>query len=132
MPSNKPRFLVVDDSRAIRAHLKQIIRQIDGEVVGEAANGEEAVKQFTDLCPDIMLLDVNMPKMDGRSALRLAMAHRPDAIVIMLTSQDTMEVVQECLELGAKNYILKNNPEEVLITELKKTWSDHLGGAQKA
>jgi len=116
---NKPKFLIVDDSRTIRLHLRQIIRQVDGEVIGEAGNGEDALKQFTDLKPDVMLLDVNMPKMDGRAALREAMALRPDAVVLMLTSQDTLDVVQECLSLGAKNYILKSNPDEVVVAELK-------------
>lgn len=125
MQNNKPRFLVVDDSRTIRLHLKQLIRQVDGEVVGEAANGEEAVKQFTELQPDIMLLDVNMPKMDGRTALKQAMTSRPEGVVVMLTSQDTMEVVQECLQLGAKNYILKSNPDDVIVSELKSTLAEH-------
>ncbi len=132
MANNKPRFLIVDDSRTIRLHLKQLIRQVDGELIGEAANGEEAVKQFTDLKPDIMLLDVNMPKMDGLCALKQCMAAWPEGVVVMLTSQDTMEVVQECIGMGAKNYILKSNPDDAIVSELKSTLAEHFQGATKA
>lgn len=126
------RFLIVDDSRTIRTHLKQLVRQIAGEVIGEAANGEEAIKLYDDLRPDIVLLDVNMPKLDGRGVLLSIMTRWPDAVVIMLTSQDTMEIIEECLSIGAMNYILKSNSDDVIVAELKSTMEQVVTAQAKA
>ena len=99
--------------------------QLGGEVVGEAQDGEEAVTKYTELQPDLVLMDINMPKMDGVEALKRINASNPGALVIMLTSQNTAAVVRECLMHGAKNFLLKSNPAAVLYEELRTSWAEH-------
>jgi len=121
----KARVLIVDDQRSIRAMLNAMIAQLGGEVVGEAQDGEEAVTKYLELQPDLVLMDINMPKMDGVEALKRINASNPEALVIMLTSQNTAEVVRECLMHGAKNFLLKSNPAAVLYEELRTSWAEH-------
>ena len=121
----KARVLIVDDQRSIRAMLNAMIAQLGGEVVGEAQDGEEAVTKYIELQPDLVLMDINMPKMDGVEALKRINASNPGALVIMLTSQNTAEVVRECLRHGAKNFLLKSNPAAVLYEELRTSWAEH-------
>ena len=121
----KARVLIVDDQRSIRAMLHAMIAQLGGEVVGEAQDGEEAVTKCLELQPDIVLMDINMPKMDGVEALKRINASNPEVLVIMLTSQNTAEVVRECIMHGAKNFLLKSNPAAVLYEELRTSWVEH-------
>jgi two-component system chemotaxis response regulator CheY len=121
----KARVLIVDDQRSIRAMLHAMIAQLGGEVVGEAQDGEEAVTKCLDLQPDIVLMDINMPKMDGVEALKRINASNPEVLVIMLTSQNTAEVVRECIMHGAKNFLLKSNPAAVIYEELRTSWVEH-------
>ena len=122
----KVKVLIVDDQRSIRNVLTSMIGTLGGEVVGEAENGEEAVAQFTALQPDMVLMDITMPKMNGIEALKRIMAMNPDAFVIMLTSHNTAEIVQECIESGAQNFLLKSNSIDVLCAELKLTWIEYV------
>lgn len=122
----KVKVLIVDDQKSIRGLLTTLIDKLGGEVVGEAQDGEEAVTKFAALTPDIVLMDINMPKMDGIEALKRIIASDPKALVIMLTSQNTAEVVQECIAHGARNFLLKSNPVDVLYEELKSSWSAHV------
>jgi two-component system chemotaxis response regulator CheY len=121
----KARVLIVDDQRSIRAMLHAMIAQLGGEVVGEAQDGEEAVTKCLELQPDIILMDINMPKMDGVEALKRINASNPGTLVIMLTSQNTAEVVRECIMHGAKNFLLKSNPAAVIYEELRTSWVEH-------
>ncbi len=121
----KARVLIVDDQRSIRAMLHAMIAQLGGEVVGEAQDGEEAVTKCLELQPDIILMDINMLKMDGVEALKRINASNPGTLVIMLTSQNTAEVVRECIMHGAKNFLLKSNPAAVIYEELRTSWVEH-------
>lgn len=121
-----PRIMIVDDQRTIRVLLKQLIEGIGATVVGEAENGEEAVEQYKKLKPDMVLMDINMPKMDGVEALRQIRVIDSKALVIMLTSENNSSVVQDCILSGAKNFLLKANPREKLIEELRSTLEKHL------
>ena|SRR2546421_28258 len=121
----KVKVLIVDDQRSIRNVLTSMIGTLGGEVIGEAENGEEAVAQCAALQPDMILMDITMPKMDGIEALKRIMATSPDMLVIMLTSHNTAEIVHECLAHGAKNFLLKSNPINVLCEELKVTWAEY-------
>lgn len=122
----RPKVLIVDDQRSIRGLLKAVLEQMGAEVVDEAGDGEEAIVKYRQHQPHMVLLDINMPKMDGIDALKGIMKINPKALVIMLTSQNTMEVINDCLEAGASNYILKNNPPDALAKELKETWADYI------
>ena len=114
--------MVVDDSDAIRMVLKDIVVIGKHSLVGELQNGVEALSEYIKLKPDIVLLDMAMPKKDGVSVLREIINYDPDANVIMISASDNQETVKECLNLGAKAYILKPfNFQEVLDTISKVT-----------
>ena len=100
--------MTADDEPHIRALLKAVLGQLGAEVVAEAADGAEAIRLFGEFKPDITLLDINMPKLTGDAALEQILRIKPDALVIMLSSQDSIDTVRRCIDLGARNYILKN------------------------
>jgi two-component system chemotaxis response regulator CheY len=115
--------MIVDDSDAIRMVLKDIMTIGKHNLVGELQNGAEALKEYIKLKPDVVLLDMAMPKKDGISVLREIIRYNPGANVIMISASDNQETVKECLNFGAKAYILKPfNFQEVLdpITEVTK------------
>lgn len=121
----KVRVLIVDDERHIRSLLRVIVTSLGAEVVAEAGDGVLALELYKQFSPDMVLLDINMPKMDGISVLRAIMSINPKTLVLMLSSLNAMEVVRECINLGAHNYILKNVPGEELQKMIAATWSDY-------
>lgn len=117
--------MLADDEPHIRMLFRSVIASMGAEVIAEATNGEEAVKLHEQLNPDITLLDINMPRMDGSHALKKILAQDPDAIVIMLTSLTNMAIVKELIGVGASNYIRKDTPIKEIKSLIKKTWSGH-------
>jgi DNA-binding NarL/FixJ family response regulator len=108
--------LVVDDHALVRTGVANIISQEpDLQVVAEAANGLEAVEAFTRLRPDVTLLDLRMPVMEGVEAVRQIRAIDPGARVIVLTTYDTDEDIARALKAGAKAYILKDIAAAALV-----------------
>ena len=115
------RIMIVDDSDAIRMVLKDILDIGKHELVAEASNGDDAVKEFLKTNPDLMLLDMAMPKKDGLAALKEIMSIRSSAKIVMITASDNQHTMKECISAGALAYILKPfNFQEVLkkITEI--------------
>ena len=113
--------MIVDDSDAIRMVLKDILAIGKHELVAEASNGEDAVKEFFKTNPDLMMLDMAMPKKDGLTALKEIISTRPDAKIVMITASDNQHTMKECISAGALAYILKPfNFQDVLkkITEI--------------
>jgi len=111
------RVIVADDSDAIRLVLKDILDIGGHELVGEATNGDEAVKRFIETKPDIILLDMAMPKKDGLTALKEIITIDPEARIIMVTASDNQNTMRECISAGALAYILKPfNFQDVLKT----------------
>ena len=113
--------MIVDDSDAIRMVLKDILEIGKHELVAEAANGDDAIKEFFKVNPDLMLLDMAMPKKDGLAALKEIMSARPAAKIVMITASDNQHTMKECISAGALAYILKPfNFQDVLkkITEI--------------
>lgn len=107
--------MIADDSDAIRMVLKDILIIGKHEFVAEASNGLEAFEQFKKTNPDLVLLDVAMPKKDGLTVLREIITYKPDAKVIMITASDNQVTMRECIGVGAVAYILKPfNFEDVL------------------
>ena len=107
-------ILVVDDEAHIRMFVSLLLRQICTPTIIEASNGEAALVEYAAHKPDLVLLDVNMPGMDGLQTLRRLMEEDPDCLVVMLTSLVSRATVEEAASLGAVNYIRKDNtPEEV-------------------
>ena len=107
--SPKIRILAVDDHQLIRTGLSAFLRTEAGmEVVAEASNGEEAIERYREFRPDIVLMDLSMPVMDGLAATRAILDEFPDARVIVLTTYDGDENIHRALEAGARGYLLKD------------------------
>jgi two-component system, chemotaxis family, chemotaxis protein CheY len=118
------RVLVADDEPHIRQVIAAIVRSLGAEVVAEAADGGEAVKLYGELRPDVVILDINMPRMRGDDALTRILALDPHAVAIMMTAQDTIDTVHDCLDRGARHYILKSNRAEDIYGLLAECWPD--------
>jgi len=102
------RVLVVDDQELVRAGFRMILERGGVEVVGEAADGVDAVRLTIDLGPDVILMDVRMPRMDGIEATRQIIARRPETRVVALTTFDLDEYVYEAVRAGASGFLLKD------------------------
>ncbi|MBA4373668.1 MAG: hypothetical protein C0402_12515 [Thermodesulfovibrio sp.] len=118
MPKN--RILIVDDSPQIRKSLLEILQKNQFTVVGEAASGTEAIKQFTLLAPNIVLLDIIMPQLGGIETLRMIRSLNKEVKVIMVSALDSIDRVKECMRAGANHYILKPFEETKVVEILKK------------
>ena len=109
------RLLIAEDHALVRAGLSELLaNREDVEVVGEAANGEEAVARAAELQPDVVLMDLSMPEVDGIAATRRISAEVPAANVVVLTSFSDRERILEALDAGAVGYLLKDlAPDEL-------------------
>ncbi|MDH5605505.1 MAG: response regulator transcription factor [Anaerolineae bacterium] len=106
---NKIRLLLVDDQRLMRDGLRTILElEDDLEVAAEAGNGEEALAQYQQALPDVVLMDIRMPGMDGVEATRRIKETWPEALIIILTTFDDEQYVFEGLRAGALGYLLKD------------------------
>jgi len=114
-------ILLVDDEIHIRKFVGLILQQLGAPTIFEAANGEEALATYAREKPDLLLLDVNMPVMDGIETLRRLRAADPEAVVIMLTSLTNRQTVETALALGAVNYLRKDLPKEDMLKTLAET-----------
>jgi DNA-binding NarL/FixJ family response regulator len=105
----KTRILIVDDHDVVRSGLKALLRTSEEyAVVGEAADGEEALRLVEELTPDIVLTDISMPRLDGIGATKLITQRHPQVKVIVLTVYEDEEYVYQILRAGASGYLLKN------------------------
>ncbi|TFB14220.1 response regulator [Filobacillus milosensis] len=108
------RILVTDDAAFMRLQLKDIFEKMGHEVVGEAADGKEAIEKFEELQPDLVTMDITMPEMDGVEASKEIMKNHPDAKIVMCSAMGQQAMVIEAVELGAKDFIVKPfTPERV-------------------
>ena len=114
------RVLIVDDSPIMRQMLVKIFTDEGFTVAGEAVDGSEALDLFESLNPDLVTLDIVMPKMRGIEVLEHIMATRPEARVIMASSVSDARTVMHCLKMGAKQYIVKPYDESKIMAAVKK------------
>ena len=114
------RVLVVDDSAALLAIVGAYLRETSFEVVDTARDGVTAVQKFVELQPDVVLLDVVMPRQGGPEALRQILTVNPAAVVGMVSSFGTEEIVQDCMRLGARGFLDKPFTREDLIAFLER------------
>ena len=120
MRTNKIRVLVADDHRIVRLGLSALLATENGiEVVGEAENGEAAVTLVRELNPDVVLLDLVMPEMDGVAATEAIRAIRPETKILILTSFSMSDDISRALAAGASGAILKNASDDELIAAVK-------------
>ena len=110
------RVLVADDHAVVRSGLGQLLATApDLELAGEASDGEEAVAAVEDIDPDVILMDISMPRLDGVEATRRIVARNPEARIVMLTSLADNRKILDALEAGASGYLLKHSgPDELL------------------
>ncbi len=116
----KLRVLVIDDEPAIRTWLKGLLTSLGCEIAGEAENGREGVELFKKERPDLVLLDLNMPVMNGGEALDFILGEDPDAYVIMLTSVTDEKVIQDRMIKGAQYYLPKQSPPDEIRAALQE------------
>jgi two-component system chemotaxis response regulator CheY len=123
------KVLVVDDSIAIARQLTKMVESFGGyQVVGHAKNGAEAVKLFKTLGPDIVLLDIVMPMMDGLQSLRTLMRLDPEAKVIVISSVGGVgQKVEEAIRLGARSVVSKPFEEEKVKSALERALQEGQG-----
>ncbi|UTH73229.1 response regulator transcription factor [Chromobacterium sp. IIBBL 290-4] len=115
------RILLIDDHTLFRSGLKALLqRQDDFLVAGEAADGLEGVKQAELLKPDVVLLDLDMPVMNGREALGQILSGCPDTAVLMLTVSEDGDDLAECMRGGARGYLLKNINADFLLDSIRR------------
>ncbi len=120
-PTRKIRILLVDDHNLFRSGVKALLtRQPDFEVVGEAADGLEGYKRATQLHPDVVLLDLDMPGIGGREAVRMLAEELPQVNVLMLTVSESAEDLVHCLRAGARGYLLKNIDAEFFADAVRR------------
>lgn len=114
------KILLVDDQSLVRRGLKALLEfEDDLEVIGEAVNGEAAIAQLESLNPDIILMDVRMPIMDGVAATQEICQRFPNIKILVLTTFDDNEYVTQALHYGASGYLLKDTPPEELAQAIR-------------
>jgi len=115
------RILIADDHDLIRDGFQRMLRhEPDLEVVGEAANGRDAIEFCRRLKPDLVLMDVRMPEMDGLEATRAIKAEHPSISVLMVTTYENPNYLLEAIGAGAAGYILKDTPKREMIEAVRK------------
>jgi len=110
------RVLVVDDHPIVRGGIVSLLDTADDiEVVGEASDGEEAVRRVLDLAPDLVLMDLRMPKLDGAGATARILEASPQTKVLILTTYETDDHILGAIEAGASGYLLKAAPQDEIL-----------------
>lgn len=118
------RVLVVDDAKFMRHMLKNILTGIGFEVVGEACDGNEACEKYAELNPDVVTMDIVMPKLGGLDALKQIKGKNPAARVVMISAIDQREPLMEALKLGAADYVVKPFEKERVEEAMKRVMAN--------
>lgn len=114
------RILVVDDATFMRLMIKDILNKNGYEVIGEAMNGKKAIEKYGELKPDMVLMDITMPEMDGIQALKAIKKSDPKALVVMCSAMGQQAMVTEAIQSGASDYIVKPFSAEKVLETVKK------------
>ena len=115
------KILLVDDHALFRSGLRSLLqRQEDFEIVGEAADGLEGIKLVALLRPDVVLMDIDMPVMNGKEALSQILSSQPDLAVMMLTVSEDGNDLTECMRIGARGYLLKHINVDFLLDSIRR------------
>jgi two-component system, NarL family, response regulator NreC len=120
------RILVADDKPLVRYGLRILVERHDDWIVcGEASDGLEAVEKAANLKPDVVLLDISMPKLDGLSAVPLIRKKIPDSDIVMLTLHESLEMARIAAKAGARAYVTKSSLSTELIPTIEALQSAH-------
>jgi two-component system NarL family response regulator len=124
-PGRKIRVVLADDHPVVRNGLAAIVdQQADMEVVGEAGDGDEAIALYNRYQPDVMVLDLRMPKRDGVAVVQQVMEAHPKARLLIMTTYDGDEDIFRCLSQGAKGYLLKDAPRQEILSAIRAVSED--------
>lgn len=117
------KILIADDSKLVRETMKKMLLELGHEVIGLAEDGEEAYEKYKEFQPDIITLDINMPKLSGMGSLKKIIKDFPDAIAIMVSSEgkDNRNLVYDCIGEGAASFIDKPIVKEDLEKKIEKS-----------
>lgn len=110
--------VIADDEPLMRRVIKSALDEINCDVVGEAEDGSEALAAVNRHNPDLILLDIQMPNQNGIKTLKQILEARPEAYIVMLTSVDDNQTINECILAGARDYLRKTIPLEEMMTRL--------------
>jgi DNA-binding NarL/FixJ family response regulator len=114
------RILLVDDHPIVRQGLKTLLEGRSGwEVIGEASDGAEAVEKAKELNPDVMVLDVTMPRMNGLEACRVLRRQAPQLEILFVTQHDSPQMMREAMDAGARGYVVKSNAARDLLAAVE-------------
>ncbi|MBI3194186.1 MAG: response regulator transcription factor [Ignavibacteriae bacterium] len=117
------RILIVDDHPMVIAGIKTFLAEYPHiRIIGEAGNGKEAIERAKTSLPDIILMDISMPVMNGLDATRAVMKHFPTIDVIILTMHDDREYIRQIFQCGAKGYVLKNAPQDDILRAIEAVY----------
>ena len=114
------KVLIVDDSRTSRKILRGILEENGHEVIDEAVDGQDGVKKFQSLKPDVVTMDITMPVLDGMEALKMIKALSADTKVIMVTAAGQKSKMIDCIKLGADEFLTKPFDKEEIISVINK------------
>lgn len=117
---NRIKIILVDDLSFMRDAIKHIVEKENMLIVGEAENGAEAVKMYTELSPDIVLMDITMPVMDGLASLKHIKEFDPRAKVIMCSALGQQKYIIKAIQLGARDFIIKPFQPDRIISAITK------------
>lgn len=113
--------MIVDDLAFIKIVLRDILEKAGFRVVGEASNGDEAIRVYLDKRPDVVLMDITMPGMDGLTALKKIREHDPRARIIICSALGQQRLIVQAIQLGARDFIVKPFQPQRIISAIKKT-----------
>ena len=130
---NQPvRYLIVDDSVFTRKNLSKMVESFGGQVVGEAGDGVTAITEYDRLTPDIVLMDITMPQMEGIEAAEKIVQQHPAARIVMVSSVGYQENIVAALQRGARHFVQKPVKPEVLYEIIKYVMRDDQASPQTA
>ena len=118
------RYLIVDDSVFARKNLARMVESFGGQVAGEAGDGVNAISEYERLLPDIVLMDITMPQMEGIEAAERIVRQHPDARIVMVSSVGYQENIVAALQKGARHFVQKPVKPEVLYEVVKYVLGD--------
>jgi DNA-binding NarL/FixJ family response regulator len=123
----KLRILLADDHEIVRRGLCALLQKHEGwEVCGEAIDGREAVEKARELKPDVVIVDIGMPNLNGLDATRRLLQFDPDSKVIVLTVTDADQVIREALDAGARGFVLKSDAARDLVSAVEAIQTRHM------
>lgn len=122
--AKKTRILIADDHDVVRSGLRVLLHSFpDFLVIGEAVDGEQAVRLAAERKPDVVLMDISMPRLDGIEATMQILEHQPDARIVILSVHEDEEYVQRILKAGARGYVLKNARRKEIAQAIRSALS---------